>query len=292
MARIADQLIVSRSRLGKPSRGFSFQGLKVFQYSLAIFLAFLWVIPLLWVVLVSLKPDGSNVVYAFSWLSPPFTLHNYEEVLSSQAPLWVLNSLLIALVSTSVVLFLSTLCAYPFARGRFPGRNILFALVAAGLMVPVEATLIPLYVLFRSFNMMDSLVSVILPGLAAPFGVLVMKQFIQGLPQELFDAAKIDGCNTMRIIYLIVIPLSRPAMAALGIFTFLGSWNNFLWPYISLSSPALMTVPVGVPFFSSEFGLNISLPMAANVILSIPVIVIFLFFQRYIVKGISFTGLK
>jgi multiple sugar transport system permease protein len=266
---------------------------KIGLYVIAIGTTILWIIPLVWVVLVSFKPQGSNVMNVSSWLHPPFSISNYIQVFT-QAPvlLWIWNSFAVALVTTILVLLLSVLCAFPFSQQRFPGSRFLFSLIALGLMIPGEALLIPLYVLFKNLNMLNSYSALILPSIAAPFGVLLMKQFFDGLPKELFEAAKIDGCSKLKMLFVIAIPLSRSALSALSIFTFLGSWNNFLWPFISTTSPNIMTIPVGIPFFNSSFHDDYTLPMAANVIVSVPVLIVFLIFQKQIIKGMSFTGLK
>ncbi|GGJ08419.1 sugar ABC transporter permease [Alicyclobacillus cellulosilyticus] len=262
-------------------------------FCVASLLAFFWLVPLAWVILVSFKPQGSNVMNATGWVTPPYTIENYIEVFT-KAPvaLWIWNSFLVAVITTFLALLLSTLCAFPFSLGSFFGSRFLMFLIAIGLMVPGEATLIPLYVVFRNLNWLDSYQALILPGIAIPFGVLLLKQFFDGLPRELFEAAMMDGCGIVRMLFQIAVPLSRPALAALGIFTFLGSWNNFLWPFISTTSPQIMTIPVGIPFFNSSYHTDYTLPMAANVVVSVPVLVAFLLFQKQIIKGISFTGLK
>jgi multiple sugar transport system permease protein len=258
-----------------------------------IILATAWVLPLLWVLLVSFKPEGSGVMDASTWFQPPFNLNNYIYVFTS-APiiLWLWNSFIVALITTLFVLILCSLAAFPFSQNRFPGDRILFWLIIAGLMVPGEAVLVPLYILFRDLNLLNSYGSLILPSIAVPFGMILLKQFYDGLPKELFEAAKIDGCGLYRMLFLITIPLSRSAMAALGIFTFLGSWNNFIWPFIAISSPEYMTIPIGIPYFNSGYSQDYTLPMAANVIASVPVLIAFFVFQKQIIKGISFTGIK
>lgn len=266
---------------------------KTLLYIAAIGLSVLWAIPSLWILLVSFKPQGSNVLNVSSWFQAPYSISNYVYAFS-HAPilLWLLNSFIVALVVTILVLVLSVMCAYPISQNRFPGRRFIVFLLAVGLMVPGEALLIPFYLLFRNLHMLDSYGCLILPGIAVPFGVLLVKQFFDGLSKEYFEAAKMDGCSTLRIIFTIAVPLARPALAALAIFTFLGSWNNFLWPYISITSPNIMTVPVGIPFFNSSYHTDYTLPATADVIVSIPVFVVYMLFQKNIIKGFAFSGLK
>lgn len=263
------------------------------QYVLAIGFSLIWLLPLLWVILVSFKPTGSNVMNVSAWLHPPFSISNFVTVFKT-APilLWILNSFVVAVITTFLVLLLSLLCAFPFSHRKFPGSNFFLLLIAIGLMVPGAATLVPLYLIFRDLHALNTYQSLILPSIAVPFGVLLLKQFFDGLPKDLFEAAKMDGASAMRMIFSIVVPLSRPALAALAIFTFLGSWNNFLWPFIDINNPNIMTIPVGIPFFDSGYHIDYTLPMAANMIVSIPVLIAFLFFQKQIIKGISFTGIK
>ncbi|MDM5328435.1 carbohydrate ABC transporter permease [Neobacillus sp. CF12] len=266
-------------------------GLKI-TYTVASILALLWVIPLIWVLLVSFKASGS-LLSVVNWLKPPFSIENYVHVFSN-APvlLWLWNSFLVSTITTVFVLILSGLAAFPFSINRFPGSRILFWIILAGLMVPGEAILVPLYILLRDLNLLDTYSSLILPVIAVPFGMIFLKQFFDGLPKELYEAAKIDGCGMYRMLFLITLPLSRSAIAALGIFTFLSTWKEFLWPFISITSADKMTIPVGIPFFNSGFVVDYTIPMAANVIVSIPVLIVFLIFQKQIIKGISFTGIK
>jgi multiple sugar transport system permease protein len=258
----------------------------------ASILAVLWVLPLIWVTIVSFKPSGS-VLTASSWLAPPFSINNYLHVVTS-APvlLWLWNSFLISVITTLLVLLLSSLAAFPFSVARFPGDRFLFWLILAGLLVPGEAVLVPLYILIRNFNLLDSFTALVIPAIAVPFGMILLKQFFDGLPKELYEAAKIDGCGVYKMLFSITLPLSRPALSALGIFTFLGTWKEFIWPFISVTSAEKMTIPVGIPFFNSAFSIDYTIPMAANVIVSVPVVIAFLIFQKQIIKGISFTGIK
>jgi multiple sugar transport system permease protein len=260
--------------------------------TLAVTLAVIWALPLIWVSIVAFKPSGS-VLTATSWLKPPFTFENYIHVFTS-APvlLWLWNSILISAITTILVLILSSLAAFPFSIARFPGDRFLFWIILAGLLVPGEAVLVPLYILIRDLNLLDSFTGIVLPAIAVPFGMILLKQFFDGLPKELYEAAKMDGCGVFKMLFTITLPLSRPALAALGIFTFLGTWKEFIWPFISITSAEKMTIPVGIPFFNSTFSVDYTIPMAANVIVSIPVVIAFLLFQKQIIKGISFTGIK
>jgi multiple sugar transport system permease protein len=262
---------------------------------IAFILSIAWWVPVVWMIVISFKPARTNVVSIADWISPPFTLDNYIYVLNNDQAnigLWFFNSLLVALVATAGTLILGTLAAFAFSRIRFFGKTFWFWIIMASLMIPGETTLIPLYVLMRDLKLLNTYASLILPGLSSAFTLIVMKQFIDALPNELFEAARIDGARWGRMLWSIVLPLCKPALASLGIFIFLGSWNNFLWPYISITDPKLMTLPVGLPFFRSQYNADMAYPMAANSLASIPALVAFFIFQKRIIKGITFSGMK
>lgn len=268
---------------------------KLIINTIALLLLLLFLIPILWMLLMAVKPDTTSAANLFDWFKPPYTWDNFLSVFQSKnadVELWIFNSFIVAACSTLGTLFLCTLAAFSFSRMRFPGKNIWFWLIMAGLMVPREATLIPLYLLFRDMDLLNTYFSLIAPTLAAPFGLIILKQFFDGLPEEIFEAAKIDGCGWIRTLFTIAVPLCRPAMASLGIFVFLQAWNDFLWPFISVTDPSMMTIPIGLPVFKSQYMTSQALPMAASAITSIPIILVFFMFQKYIVKGIAFTGGK
>lgn len=258
----------------------------------AIAIAAVWLIPLIWMVLASLKPVGTPVTVLKELLSPPFTALNYQKVTGSPIWSWMFNSVLVASITTFGVIVIDSLAAYALSRIHFPGSKLLFWVVLAGLMIPVEAELIPLYQIIVEMNLINTYAALIFPGLAAPFGVFVLKQFFDGIPNELVEAAKIDGAGPCRIYYNIFLPLSRSSLIAVAIFTFLGSWNNYIWPFLAITKEKMMTVPIGLPMFQSIQGTDIIMPMAANVLASLPAILLFMVFQRHIIKGISMTGIK
>lgn len=160
-------------------------------------------------------------------------------------------------------------------------------------MIPGEATIIPLYAVVKDMDLLDSYLGIIFfPGIAAPLGVVILKSFFDGVPKEVLESAEMDGCGLFRIYSTIVLPLAKPALASLAIFTFIGSWNNFLWPYLSITSEELYTLPVGIPTLLSNYTVDYVTPMTVNAIASIPVIIAFILFEKQIVQGISFTGIK
>lgn len=206
----------------------------------------------------------------------------------------LLNSFVVAAVKVVLTVVVAALAAYPLARMRFPGRQMMFLVILAGLMVPGEVTFVSLFLMMHGLGWLNSYQALILPSLATPFGVFLYRQFFLSIPRDLEDAARIDGCGRLRILVRIIFPLARPATATLVIFTFLTSWNSFLWPLIVVTEPSMMTVPVILAYYSAAFqtSLQWGTLMATAVASSVLPVVVFLLFQRAFVRGISATGLK
>ena len=268
---------------------------KILINSICIILVLVWWLPLFWTLIVSVKPIGTIVYDAKKWLIPPFSIDNFKYVFSnsqSNMPLWLFNSFFVSAMATVGVVFLSFLAAFSFSRFKYPGQRILFWIIMAGIMIPFQSLLLPIYLLFRDLDLLNTYAALILPGLGSSFGVILLKQFIDGLPEALFDAAKIDGCENWRILLNIVFPLTKPALSSLFIFMFLQKWNEFMWPFISITKPEFMTIPVGIVFFRGQYENDIAYSMAANVVAAIPVLIVFFIFQKQIVKGIAFSGIK
>jgi multiple sugar transport system permease protein len=258
-------------------------------------LALLWLLPIVYTLFVSFKHAARGISVLGKLVSPPYTLDNYIYVLNSgQADIfgWTFNSFLISTVVTLSVIIVCSTAAFAFAFLHFTGKHVLFWVALFGLILPGEAILVPLYILMRDLKLLNTYASLIFPYVAAPFALIIFRQFFVGIPRELFEAARIDGCGSWKIYRSVVLPLSRPVLAAIGIFVFLGIWNDFVWPYISITKQELMTIPVGLPFFISQFNPDVGMPIAAAMLATAPVLIVFLFFQRFIVKGITFTGIK
>ncbi|SDM43918.1 carbohydrate ABC transporter permease [Sediminibacillus halophilus] len=263
------------------------------KLTVGFIVAVLFILPIIWMLLVSLKPNGYSTTNPLDWFLPPFTFTNYIDiVVDSLIIRWLFNSFLVATITTILTLILTSLAAFAISQMKFRYKNYIFIFFLLGLMIPGEATIIPLYEIVKSLNMLDSYTGLILPMIASPLGVIILKSFFDNVPKEVIESAIIDGCSNFKIFYKIILPLAKPAMASIGIFTFIGSWNNFLWPYLSILSENLYTLPVGLPVFNATYSQAYVLPMTANAIASIPVIIVFLIFEKQIVKGISFTGIK
>lgn len=205
---------------------------------------------------------------------------------------WALNSVIITLTITVFHVFFDTLAGYAFAKKKFPGRNIFFWLILSTIMIPPHVTLVPLYVVVQTFNLRDSLWSVILPGWAYVFGIFLMRQFIQTIPSELEEAGRIDGCSEPGIFWYVILPLSKPAIGALAIFTFVRFWNDYLWPSMVLIKSPSFTLPVGVANLQTEFSTDYGLIFSGAALAALPMIVFFLLFQRYFLEGVRMGALK
>lgn len=249
------------------------------------------IFPFVWMVASSLK--NAQDIYTLSLIPPNPTLDNYTTVLRETSYIrWFINSIVIASITTLSVAFFDSLAGYTLAKFKFPGATVIFLLILSTLMVPTEMLVIPWYVMSIELSWTDSYWGVMFPGVMSAFGVFLMRQFFMGVPNDLIDAARLDGFSEFRIFWNIALPLVRPAVAALCIFTFLGNWNAYIWPLIVIRSEEMRTLPVGIAFFSSESGSAFHLIMAAASLATIPVIIIFLIFQRHIIKGIALAGLK
>lgn len=257
--------------------------------------AFIWLVPMLWVLAMSFKPNEVLMRSTEGLLPIPFTLKNFADILSASAtPQWLLNSVIVAVSMTVLVLILSALAGYAFARIPFKGRKVMFVVVLAGLTVPEQAVFIPLHTLFSDWGMHNTNVALFTPRLAVPFGVFLMTQFFRGIPAELEEAAMLDNASRLKIFFKIMLPLSRPALTTLAIFTFLYGWNDYLWPLVSATQTDSYTITVGLASLQGNFAQTEGLGflMAAAVFASAPVLCVYLIFQRYIVRGISFTSGK
>jgi multiple sugar transport system permease protein len=269
------------------------------RFLLAAALATLWAIPVVWMLRTAFMPEV-QIITVPPRLMPDnvtdFTLANFMNVLliprGVDLPRSFMNSLVVSLVGTSLVLIVDVLAAYAFARLRFPGRDVLFFAVIASLIVPHEILLIPHYIIVWQLDFLNSLNALILPPVASAFGVFLLRQFFLSIPGELEDAARIDGCGRFRNLLAIVLPLSGGAVATLAIFTFLYYWNDFTWPYIVINSADQMTLPVALIQFRGDYWSEFGKLMAGATIATVPAIVIFLTFQRLIIRSITLTGLK
>ena len=253
----------------------------------------LWLLPIVWMISTSLKPETMIVTKIPQWIPRVVTIENYRTAMEKASIFrWLMNSTLIAVITTVLVLLIDAMAAYAFARLNFFGRDVLFAAMLATLMVPGQVTIIPLYLFFNDLELLDTYPAVILPRIAAAIGVFMLRQFFLSIPGELEEAARIDGCSRYGIFWRIILPLARPSLAALAIFTLVWSWNDFMWPLIALPSKEMYTLPVGISTLVGYYGRDWGMQMASAFLASAPVLILFLLFQREFIKGIAMTGLK
>jgi multiple sugar transport system permease protein len=256
-------------------------------------LAIAMLIPLAWMLVTSFETLAETQHYPPVLIPKSAELSNYTQVLRD-APFarWFLNTLVVTTATVVGNLFFCSLAGYAFARIKFFGREVVFVLVLATLMVPFQVVMIPTFLILRELGMIDTLGAVVLPNLAGAFGIFLLRQFFRTLPIELEEAARIDGASRLGVLFKIVLPLSGPALATLAVITFMWTWNDFLWPLITIYSPNNMTIQLGLATFQGAHQTNTNLLMAANVMSMIPVLLLFFFAQRYFIRGIATTGLK
>ena len=271
-----------------PERGLAWLGWAALIVTTAIAL-----FPMYWLFVNALTPiRGTPPLTPI--LIPAFSLDNFQRLLGGNPfyKNWMFNSLVVALAVTAWHIFFDTMAGYAFAKRRFPLRNVLFWIILSTLMIPIHVTIIPLYIVTRSLGLLDNLLALILPGTATAFGIFLMRQYIQTLPSELEDAARIDGCGEFGVFWHVIVPLSRPAMAALAIFTFVRHWNDFLWPLIALHKPQNYTLTVGVANLQGEFMTDWGIIFAGAALAALPMIAFFLLFQKYFLEGVRMGAVK
>ncbi|MGW2257610.1 carbohydrate ABC transporter permease [Streptomyces sp. NPDC004749] len=260
--------------------------------ALALLLAAVWVAPLAWALATSLKPEGEATRTPLRWIGSRITFHAYQQVWESgDLGRWMFNTAYISVMTTLLTVVLCSMAAYGFARTEFRGRRVLYGVVLAGIMVPPQVLMAPLFAQMVRLGLVDTYWGVILPQVAVPAMVFILVKFFDGVPRELEEAAFVDGAGRWRVFWTIVMPLSRPVLAAVAIFTFISTWNNFLWPFLVTTDPNGMTLPVGLVNVQTSYGLRYEQMMASVVIAGLPLLVVFTLFQRQIVRGVAQTGL-
>lgn len=266
----------------------------------------LFLIPLFWMISTSFKERSLVLEMPPVWIPDPFVIKNYVNAWGGKPfisavgvyvptlPLarYFLNSFLVASSTMVFNLFFDSLAGYAFAKYEFPGRRVLFVFILSTMVVPFYVTMIPVFLVVRSLGWYDTYYALIVPGVAGAFGIFLMKQFIHTMPNELLDAGRIDGCSEFRLYWNIVLPLAKPALAALGIFVFIGNWNSFIWPLIVTESKLMRTIPLGLAMLNTAHGADYGLIMAVSTCALVPLLIAFVLFSKRIVKGIVLTGIK
>ena len=262
--------------------------------SLPIFiLALLFLYPVYWSLVGSFMTDSEimSIPPKIFTFSPTFS--NYIELfVKAPALRWLFNSLFVSIVTCVLVVLFGTMAGYGFSKKKFFARDVLFFVMILGMMIPRQVTLIPMYKMMNSLQLQDTLIALILPQLGIPLGVFLMRQFIYSIPDEIIEAARIDGVGELGVFFRIIMPMSKPGMGALAIFTFLSSWNDYAWQLVIISDTKLKTLPLGVATFQEEFSMRWGLLMAGGILASLPLIAIFLAFQKHFTKGITAGAIK
>lgn len=262
-------------------------------YAVLILCTLFFLLPLLWMFVTAIKPFEEWVQP--NWIPNNPTLDNFRSIFSDPtlpALRWFANSLGIASVFTTLVLIIDSLAGYAYARMEFPGRNVLFGLLLATLVMPGLMFLIPNYLTINRLNWLNTYQGVMAPGLAGVFGVFFMRQFFQGVPKELEEAARIDGAGTWTTFYRVVLPLAKGALATLAVITFMASWNDFLWPLLVLNDRTMQTLPVGLATIQGQYTFDYGKLMAGAAVTAVPVLLLYMLLQRYIVQSVAMSGLK
>ncbi|MBN1411028.1 MAG: carbohydrate ABC transporter permease [Spirochaetales bacterium] len=260
-----------------------------------LILAFIWILPIAWMVSTALKPENEIFTEEIHWMPREYTVENFIQTFrKTKILIWFLNSVIVTGTEIFFGLLTWSLAAFAFAKIKHRGSHLLFIIILSTMMIPEQVTIIPLYLLMSKLSWVNTYHGVVLPSLANAFGIFLLKQFFESVPNDLVDSAKIDGCGWFGVYRLIILPVSKPAIAALGIFTLFRSWNNFLWPIIMLQTSEMMTLPIGLKNIQSTYATeSYGVLMAASLIASIPVLIFYFFFQRQIIRGISLTsGIK
>ena len=266
---------------------------KILIFIVVAFLALAALLPLYWMVATAIQQPTLTMQFPPEWIPSNPTLDNFHRFFARPYVWnWTINSAIVAVSVTALQVLLAALAGYTFAKKKFFGDKFLFWLYVGSMMVPAQVTLVPLYLLMSKLKFLDTYQGLIAPGLAGPFGVFLMKQHISTLPTELLDAARIDGCSEWAIFQKVVLPLSKPGLAVLAIFTFVGQWNGFLWPLIVTNSSSMRTLPVGLTLLQEEVPMQFALLMAGATYAAVPMMIVFLAFQRYFLEGVTVGALK
>lgn len=269
------------------------QTMRIILFAGLFLLAVIFVLPYVWMILNSFKSTRELLVSPKNFIPQEFTFAGYIKVLT-QSPFftWFKNSAFITITNTVVILFVSSIVGYVFSKYEFRFKKILFMIVLATMMVPAQTTMIPSFLLINKLGLYNTAGALIFPSFVSAFGIYLCKQFCDEIPQEILESAKLDGAGDITIFFKIIVPMIRPALGALAIFTFLTYWNDYLNPLIMLSEVKKMTLPLALSFFAQQHMADLSAQMAASALIMIPVTIVFLIFQKQFIKGISMTGMK
>ena len=266
---------------------------KILFWLLLVVMTAFYIGPFVFSLSISFNAEQDVFQWPIKLLPEKWTLSNYAHVWQDLPfATWLGNSLLITVVQTITNVFFASLAGFAFARLDFPGKNLIFSIFMASLMIPGIILLVPKFIVLNEFNLINTYAGIMLPGLITVVNIFLMKQFFETIPKDLEEAALIDGCSYFRMFWQIFLPVSKPALAAVAIYTFQGSWNEFMWTVIVTTTSDMFTLPVGMNFLKNEFQVNWPLLMSGTILISLPTLIIFLAFQRYFVEGVASSGSK
>jgi ABC-type glycerol-3-phosphate transport system permease component len=253
--------------------------------------ALAWMVPVMWMADTAFKPDAEIFTLPPRWIPSRFTLKHVQDVIYDWPFLrWVLNSIIVAGSATILSLIVSVPAAFSFSRLRWRARNVIFVIFISSMLIPWQINAVPLYFIMTRLGLLNTYPSVILPIVAMPIGIFLLRQFFVNIPGELEDAARIDGCSSLGVLLRITLPISKPALVALGMYMFIFSWNEFFWSMIALQRPHLLTLPIGLQALQGAYDIQYGLLLAGAFLASLPILVVFLFLRRSIIRGMTLTG--
>ena len=275
----------------KSKRKFKIGSLVLTFVSIAI--ALVMILPIVWGFFCSLQHEGKQIKTIWDWFTPPYTLGNYPNLIAnSEVLVWLINSLVVALITMVLTVLITTMAAYALAKIPFKGRHAFYMYFLLGMLIPTEATVVPLFILVKDLGLTDSYAGLIFPTIANAMMLIVTVDFFKSVPDSIIEAVRIDGGSEFTIFWRIMLPLSKPIIATVCLFSFVNSWNNYLWPLLCIFSDKLYTMPIGIPTLLNTESPDFVVPMTANMISSLPMIIMFIIFERQVVEGISTQGLK
>ncbi len=261
--------------------------------AVSIGMAVIMLAPIVWAVSCSLQHEGRQIMTIWDWFKPPYTLENYPNIIQGTNTFrWFWNSFIVAVATTVLTVIVSTLAAYALAKIPFKGSKALYIYFLFGLLVPGEATIVPLFILVNNLHLINTYAGLILPSVASAMTLIITYNFFQTLPTELLEAVRVDGGTEFTIYCKIALPLSKPIIATVSLMSFIGSWNNYLWPLLCVFDEKMFTLPIGIPTLLSVERPDYVIPMTANLVASLPIIILYLIFERQIVQGITMEGIK
>ncbi len=266
---------------------------RLLLYSGLILASFVTIFPFLWMVSASLMPSGEASSFPPKFIPEEITFAQYRLLFERlNVGRYFLNSLILAIAVSMISLFVNSLAGYAFAKFYFRGKRPLFLFLLSSMIIPSQVTMLPVFLLLKQFGLLNSYWGIILPGMASIFGIFLISQYLKSLPDSLIEAARIDGAGNFQIYWKIILPLAKPVLVTLALFTFMGTWNDFMWPLIVMSKESMFTLPVALSNLSGEYVQDTELMMAGSVITIIPVLVVFLVLQKYYIQGILMGGIK